>query len=78
MSSKRELTNSRLKGAAVSLLLAIMLLTGCSTGTAPEANRGKQEDSQRESVISDMQATHTWNIIYGTPESTPEATEEPD
>lgn len=68
----------RLKSAAVALLLSLALLAGCTTGSAPEANRGKQQDTQRESVISDMQATHTWDIINGTPESTPEATAPPE
>lgn len=72
------MTNSRLRHACVSLALSIVLLAGCSTGSAPEAQHGKQEDAQRESIISDMQATHTWDMINGTPESTPEATEEPE
>lgn len=54
-------------------LLAILLLVGCSSGSAPEANRGQQQDTNRDSVISDMQATRTWEIINGTPDSTPEA-----
>lgn len=60
------------------MLFSLCLLVGCTTGSAPEAQQGKQEDAQRESVINDMQATHTWDLINGTPESTPEATEEPD
>lgn len=61
----------------VSMLLAMFLVAGCSTGTAPEAERGKQQDSRNESVITDMQATHTWELINSTPESTPEETPEP-
>lgn len=59
------------------LLIALMLLVGCSTGNAPEANRGQQADAQRTSVISDMQATRTWEIINSTPNSTPEETPAP-
>ncbi len=55
------------------LLMAILLLVGCSTGSAPEATRGQQQDANRDSVISDMQATRTWEIIHGTPPSTPTA-----
>ena len=54
-------------------LLATLLLVGCSSGSAPEANRAQQQDTNRDSVISDMQATRTWEIINGTPESTPGA-----
>ncbi len=57
--------------------LAVMLLAGCSSGSAPEANRGQDQDANRDSVISDMQATRTWDIINGTPDSTPEETPAP-
>ena len=72
------MTNNRLRYAVTSLFLSLVLLAGCSTGSAPEAEHGKKEDAQRESIISDMQATHTWDMINSTPESTPEATEEPE
>lgn len=72
------MTNNRLRSILASLVLSLVVLAGCSTGSAPEANQGKQQDTQRESIISDMQATHTWDLINGTPESTPEATEEPE
>ena len=59
------------------LAISLLVLVGCSTGNAPEAQRGQQQDAQRESVISDMQATHTWDLINSTPESTPEETPAP-
>ena len=62
---------------AACIACASVLLVGCSQGTAPEAERGQREDAQETSVISDMQATHTWNLINGTPESTPDTTPEP-
>jgi hypothetical protein len=65
-------TNRRFDATAASLLLSLSLLAGCSTGSAPEAQRGQQQDEQRESVISDMQATHTWELINSTPDETPE------
>lgn len=59
------------------IVLVLALLVGCSSGSAPEANRGQQQDTNRDSVISDMQATRTWEIINSTPDSTPEETPAP-
>lgn len=75
MPAKPE-TSRKLRNVFAALLLSSALLTGCSTGTSNEAEQGKKEDSQNESVIGDMQATHTWDMINGTPESTPENTPE--
>lgn len=57
--------------ALIALALCGTVLVGCSTGDAPEARRGQEQDSKQESVISDMQATYTWELINGTPETTP-------
>lgn len=76
MISKRQETKRKLRNGVAILLLSGGLLAGCSTGTSNEAERGKQEDSQHESVITDMQATHTWELINSTPDSTPEETPE--
>lgn len=73
----RRVDNLRLRRLSVTIGLTAMLLVGCSTGSAPEAEQGKRQDQGRESVISDMQATRTWDLINGTPESTPEETPEP-
>ena len=54
------------------LLLAATLLAGCADGRATDAERGRQADQDRDSVVTDLQATQTWNLIHGTPESTPE------
>jgi hypothetical protein len=54
------------------LALATGLLAGCADGLAPDAERGRRADEQRDSVVRDLQATETWNLIHGTPESTPE------
>ena len=70
----KPVTSRRYRGALASVLLSIFLLVGCSTGNAPEAERGKQEDAKNESVIREMQATHTWEMINSTPESTPDQT----
>jgi hypothetical protein len=53
------------------LLLAATLLAGCADGLATDAQRGRNEDATRESIVTDLQATQTWNLIHGTPESTP-------
>lgn len=69
--STKPVTSRRFRTTVVTIALPLLLLAGCSTGSAPEAEQGKQEDARNESVISDMQATHTWNLINSTPESTP-------
>lgn len=55
----------------IAFLLASSLLAGCSSGSAPEARQGQEADKQRTSVVTDMQATHTWEMINSTPEGTP-------
>lgn len=59
----------------LALLLAAVLLTACADGLAPDAERGRDSDASRESVVTDLQATQTWNLVHGTPESTPEPEE---
>jgi hypothetical protein len=54
------------------LALAAGMLAGCANGLAPDAERGRRADEQRDSVVRDLQATEAWNLIHGTPESTPE------
>lgn len=54
------------------ILLAASLLAGCADGLASDSQRGRQADERRDSVVTDLQATQTWNLIHGTPESTPE------
>lgn len=54
------------------LMLSAVLLVGCADGLAPDSERGREADQQRDSVVTDLQATQTWNLIHGTPESTPE------
>jgi outer membrane murein-binding lipoprotein Lpp len=53
------------------VMLTVTLLAGCADGQAPDAERGRQADETRESIVTDLQATQTWNLIHGTPESTP-------
>lgn len=50
-------------------------LAGCADGTSREAARGREEDSSNESVVKDLQATETWNLVNATP---PLGTQVPD
>lgn len=52
-------------------VLVLGLLSGCADGLAPDAQRGREQDSRRDSVVTDLQATQTWNLVHGTPPSTP-------
>lgn len=74
MITPRPGISSRIWRALAILLLAGGMLAGCSTGKSYEAERGKQQDAENESVITDMQATHTWELINSTPDSTPDST----
>lgn len=55
----------------VAVLLVTLALAGCVTGTANDAERARQRDATQESVLTDLQATETWNVVNGTPQSTP-------
>lgn len=68
---------TRVRGSVATIALAALLLAGCSTGSAPEAERGQRADAERTSVISDMQATRTWDLLNGTPAATPTETPAP-
>ncbi|HYJ12600.1 MAG TPA: hypothetical protein VEW66_03360, partial [Thermomicrobiales bacterium] len=46
-------------------------LTACSTGSSREAERGRERDAERTSVVDRMQATRTASLIIGTPPATP-------
>jgi hypothetical protein len=46
-------------------------LTACSTGSSREAERGRQRDAERTSVVDDLQATRTASLVLGTPPATP-------
>lgn len=45
-----------------------VVLAGCAEGTANDAARGKARDSERTSVVGDMQATQAAQVLQpGTP-----------
>jgi len=54
-------------------VLATGLLAGCAEGSRSDAERGKQEDAERDSVVKDLQATETYRLVNdrGTPLPTP-------
>lgn len=69
------MSSNRWRGHAARIagfLLAATLLAGCADGRATDAERGRESDADRDSIVTDLQATQTWNLIHGTPESTPE------
>lgn len=52
----------------VAACLTLGLLAGCSEGTSREAERGKARDAQRTSVVRDLQATRSMQVLdQGTP-----------
>ncbi|HYH12436.1 MAG TPA: hypothetical protein VD789_08800 [Thermomicrobiales bacterium] len=53
--------------------MTIGVLVGCAEGTSRDAERGKAQDAQRTSVVSDMQATYSASVLQqGTPPPTAE------
>lgn len=61
----------RLSALVAVAVLALGLLAGCADGLAPDAQRGREQDRSRDSIVTDLQATQTWNLVHGTPPSTP-------
>lgn len=52
----------------VGIAMAVSVLVGCSDGTSQDAEQGRQEDAQRTSVVSDLQATRSARVLQpGTP-----------
>jgi hypothetical protein len=72
-------TNARWSRRALGGLIATGLgatLTSCSTGSRGEAERAREQDAERTSVVESMQQTVTAGLVKGTPPATP--TGEPD
>lgn len=46
-------------------------LTACAEGTARDAERGKEADAKRTSVVDDVQATESARYVQGTPSASP-------
>ena len=54
----------------------VLLVTGCASGTSREAERGRNRDAERTSVVDDMQRTATSRLILGSPEASPDPDDE--
>ena len=68
-------TSRRHRAAAwlLGVCVTIGVLVGCAEGTSRDAERGKAQDAQRTSVVSDMQATYSASVLQqGTPPPTTE------
>ncbi len=58
----------RLVALVAGIAMALGVLVACSEGTSRDAERGQQEDTQRTSVVSDLQATRSAGVLEpGTP-----------
>lgn len=62
-------------GASV-IGFAATVLTSCAQGTSRDAERGREQDAERTSIVNNLQATETSRLVSGTPEASP--TVEPD
>src|SRR5690606_26408409 len=71
-------TRSRVRGIKrlAAVVLVAVRVTGGVGGLATDAERAREADATRVSVVTELQATQTWNLVHGTPESTLEAEEE--
>lgn len=56
----------------VALVGSIMLvLVGCAEGTSRDAERGRQKDAERTSVVDDLQASASADLLRRAAEGTP-------
>ncbi len=72
----RSTRTSRRRVLLAAVALVAVSLAGCAEGTRSDAERGKREDQQRESVVKDLQATETFRIVHSPATPTPEPEEE--
>lgn len=70
-----RVTRRRLAGGLLALATGSTLLVGCASGNSREADRARDRDAQRTSVVDELQATKTSQLVNGSPEaeSTPSA-----
>lgn len=78
----RMQTESRLSRRAVLGIVAAgtatLLVAGCSSGSSREAERARERDAERTSVVDEMQQTATSSLVLGTPSATPGTDDEAD
>lgn len=72
---RHRLSRRRLLGLTVAGL-GPLVLSACAEGTARDAKRGKEEDTKRTSVVDEIQATESANLIKHPSTPTPDPTEE--
>ena len=53
--------------------VAAALLVSCSQGTSRDAERGREVDAERTSVVDNLQATVTARLVSGSPAASPPA-----
>lgn len=54
-----------------SIGVAAAVLASCSQGTSRDAERARQQDAERTSVVDNLQATETARLVSGSPEASP-------
>jgi hypothetical protein len=68
-------TSRKLRGRKLALVaFCVLAIAGCAEGTARDAERGRERDARRTSVVDELQSTRTSEIIRGTPPASPTAT----
>ena len=67
---RQRMSRRRLVGLS-GIMLAGSVLAACSGDSSREAERGRARDASQESIVKDLQATETWNVVHGSPEATP-------
>jgi len=70
-----RLSRRRLLGVAIAGL-GPLALTACAEGTARDAKRGKEADAKRTSVVDEIQATESANLIKHPSTPSPDPTGE--
>jgi len=56
--------------------VAATVLVACSQGTSREAERGRERDIERTSIVDSLQSTETARLVSGTQGATPLTTPE--
>jgi len=68
--TRRRVLTTSVMGVAATVLVA------CSQGTSREAERGRERDIERTSIVDSLQSTETARLVSGTPGATPPTTPE--
>ncbi|MEJ7839804.1 MAG: hypothetical protein WKF81_13410 [Thermomicrobiales bacterium] len=56
------------------MIVCVAVIAGCAEGTSRDAERGRERDTERTSVVDELQSTRTTEIIKGTPNASPTTT----